>query len=378
MPLTRSRARAEAPAHAAWNSLSEDLQRQVIMHCSFDQLLALKAISWTMCRLVRSVLASEWSIAHTVATAEDTYQFKFSGTCPKLLQRYKPLWKRDPMQFMLGLEFWHQAAMAGQFLIAMASRFKEHQEADHTLYKRNITYTRRLQMIVCGLQRWRNVNAAGRVLYLWTSYRMHDSWEHRRGDMRTLERLLAALVLFWREESMQKAVALVDAWLYYRRESIPGTDLGNGNSRDVVITFLRRAIVSYASFSMGSSSVCISDTVRANRRAFMAAAHIWKFVDEDESALTDPRRRDWEATGNDDRWAVDAPRPEELGGDGETSDASALSASEASASESEEEAEDDDGAEEEEEEEPDDLDEEDEYDQQMLLQLASADEQASE
>ena len=63
-----------APAFAApWDSLSEDLQRQVIIHCSFDQLRALKAISWSLCRLVRAVLVSEWSVACAVAAAEDDY-----------------------------------------------------------------------------------------------------------------------------------------------------------------------------------------------------------------------------------------------------------------------------------------------------------------
>ena len=326
-----------APAFAApWDSLSEDLQRQIIIHCSFDQLRALKAISWAMCRLGRAVLVSEWSVACAVAAAEDDYvksdlliqeQTHRWGTCPKLLQRFKPLWKRDPMQFMLGLEFWHKANMAGHFLIAMASRFKdrygERQEEVHYLFRRNMKYTRRLQSIVCGLQRWRNVEAAGRVLYVWTSFRPWPSTLEIERDMRTLERVLAALVQLWREENMQKAVALVDVWLSWHRESIPETTAHIGSARigDTLFALTR-----------------ISDTVSANRRAFMAALPF--------GPLTTPRRRDWrdwEGTGNDDdRWAVNALRPEEEeDGDDHESDASALSASEASASEGEDEAEDD-------------------------------------
>lgn len=348
-----------APAFAApWDSLSEDLQRQIIIHCSFDQLRALKAISWAMCRLGRAVLVSEWSVACAVAAAEDDYvksdlliqeQTHRWGTCPKLLQRFKPLWKRDPMQFMLGLEFWHKANMAGHFLIAMASRFKdrygEGQEEVHYLFRRNMKYTRRLQSIVCGLQRWRNVEAAGRVLYVWTSFRPWSSTLEIERDMRTLERVLAALVQLWREENMQKAVALVDVWFSWHRESIPDTTLGIDHLNE--------------SSPWRSAKLRISDTVSANRRAFMAALPF--------GPLTTPRRRDWrdwEGTGNDDdRWAVNALRPEEEeDGDDHESDASALSASEASASEGEDEAEDDeevDDDEEGDEEGEDDDDEED-------------------
>ena len=113
----------------------------------------------------------------------------------------------------------------------------------------------------------------------------------------------------------------------------------------------------YESSPWRSAKLRISDTVSANRRAFMAALPF--------GPLTTPRRRDWEGTGNDDdRWAVDALRPEEEDGDDHESDASALSASEASASEGEDEAEDDEEVDDDEEgeEEGEDEDEEGEDD----------------